>query len=241
MFHGMDDGDTSLEEGLLVQTHATIAHTEQPHRTTLRAAAKPFLASATIRPSKVGGNTAASKERIANLQRNKPIAPGQPPPQYRVKDRFVSLPDESSYQPRLSDEFIRPEDGEVPSIFQDFDAAQGSRGRITSYCVAETIDRKLLMELLKRDSVLSIEIFPEVVYARCERPNNDGVRTRSDVFFFDYGTVCFKLAAPACMPGSLAHCFLSGGHLGHDLAGGAAVRGEGQGGVLRRSVGRCGD
>lgn len=188
----MDDEHNSLEEGLL-HAHATAttsAPTAQPlNRTTLRAAAKPLLASATVRHAKLGGNAAASKERIANLQRNKPIAPGQPPPQYRVKDRFVSLPDESSYQPRLSDEYIRQEDGDVPSILQDFDAAQGSRGRITSYCVAETIDRKLLMELLKRDSVLSIEIFPEVVYARCERPSNDGVKTRSDVFFFDYGTV----------------------------------------------------
>ncbi len=189
----MDDGDSSLEEGLLPQAHAVLLQTgtnpAQQNRTALRAGAKPFLTSASMRPSKVSGSATTSKERLANLQRNKPIAPGQPPPQYRAKDRFVSLPDESSYQPRLSDEFNRPENGEMPSIFQDFDAAQGSRGRITSYCVAETIDRKLLMELLKRDSVLSIEVFPEVVYARCERPSNDGVRTRSDVFFFDYGTV----------------------------------------------------
>lgn len=134
-------------------------------------------------------SAAASKERLANLQRNKPIAPGQPPPQYRAKDRFVSLPDESSYQPRLSDEYPRPDGGEVPSIFQDFDTAQDTRGRITSYCVAETIDRKLLMDLLKKDTVLSVESFPEVVYARCEMPGSGGVKTRSDVFFFDYGTV----------------------------------------------------
>eukprot|EP00205_Picochlorum_sp_RCC944_P003551 CAMPEP_0182613542 /NCGR_PEP_ID=MMETSP1330-20130603/26063_1 /TAXON_ID=464278 /ORGANISM="Picochlorum sp., Strain RCC944" /LENGTH=80 /DNA_ID=CAMNT_0024833265 /DNA_START=61 /DNA_END=300 /DNA_ORIENTATION=+ len=80
----MDDEHNSLEEGLL-HAHATAttsAPTAQPlNRTTLRAAAKPFLASATVRHAKLGGNAAASKERIANLQRNKPIAPGQPPPQ----------------------------------------------------------------------------------------------------------------------------------------------------------------
>jgi uncharacterized Rmd1/YagE family protein len=135
-------------------------------------------------PRRGGISSTASKERLANLQRNKPIAPGQPPPQYRVKDRFVSLPDSGEYQPRLSDELSR-DDGQSPSIFQDFNAAGDARGRITSYCISETIDRKLLDDVLKRNDVVSMESFPEVVYARHQ--TQSGVR--ADVFYFDYGTV----------------------------------------------------
>ena len=157
--------------------------------------AKPFASNKRPGTQKAG---IPSKERLANLQRNKPIAPGQPPPQYRAKDRFVSLPDEEEYKPRLSEEFDRP-DGQAPSIFEDFDGTgQGSRGRITSYCVAESIDRKPLMELLKAaPGVLSVEVFPEVVYARHETLGAGGIAAKSDVFYFDYGTVvCWGMSLP---------------------------------------------
>jgi len=162
----------------------------------LRVTAKPFASNKRPGTQKAG---IPSKERLSNLQRNKPIAPGQPPPQYRAKDRFVSLPDEEEYKPRLSEEFERP-DGQAPrSIFEDFDGTgQGSRGRITSYCVAESIDRKPLMELLKgAPGVLSVEVFPEVVYARHETLGAGGIATKSDVFYFDYGAVvCWGMSLP---------------------------------------------
>ena len=148
--------------GNMGSSTSTSNHQQQQRSTNLRVAAKPF-ASKRPGPKTNINLSATSKERLANLQRNKPIAPGQPPPQYRTKDRYVHLPDEEEYRPRLSEEYQRPDGGEPPSsIFEDFDgAAQGARGRITSYCVAESIDRKSLMELLKSTpGVLSVEVFP---------------------------------------------------------------------------------
>jgi uncharacterized Rmd1/YagE family protein len=140
-----------------------------------------------------------NRERLSNLKPGKPIAPGQPPPQYRVKDRFVSLPDadldkdhDGAFYHRLSDEFRREEDYISQAVFQDIE--QGNfgdvRGRITSYCVAETIDRALLTESLRKNSVTGIQIFPEVVYARHKSISlRSGREIYNDVFYFDYGTV----------------------------------------------------
>jgi uncharacterized Rmd1/YagE family protein len=163
---------------------------------------------AVVTQSKIGPRPL---QRVAapTLKPGKPIAPGQPPPQYRMKDRFVSLPDaegdgkKASYYGRLSDEYQREDGGmlqqQVPSIFQDVEqgvspfASGDARGRITSYCVAETIDRKLLTESLMKTKVANIQSFPEVLYARHEsyskNRNGPGRVVYSDVFYFDYGTV----------------------------------------------------
>lgn len=117
----------------------------------------------------------------------KPIAPGQPPPQYRVKDRFVSLPDEVQGQSRLSDEFLTQDRG-VPTIFDDLEQGSEVRGRITSYCVAESLDRKELVEGLRMKKIAT-QSYPEVVYARHESMTDDGRLSYADVFYFDYGVV----------------------------------------------------
>eukprot|EP00889_Picochlorum_renovo_P007790 jgi/Picre1/34820/NNA_002286.t1 len=62
------------------------------------------------------------------------------------------------------------------------------RGRITSYCIAETLDRKHLTETLRRNKI-GVQSFPEVLHARHETFSPSGRLSLADVFYFDYGVV----------------------------------------------------
>ena len=115
-----------------------------------------------------------------NIKPGKPIAPGQPPQQNRIKDRFVSLPESEGDEDRKVTE--------RPSIFDDLEQGGDVSGRITSYCVAESIDRKVLEETLHLMNV-SMQAYPEALYARHEYMGERGNLTVADVFYFDYGVV----------------------------------------------------
>lgn len=142
---------------------------------------------ALMAPANTGGGGRLHKPVI---KPRKPIAPGQPPPQHRMKDRFVSLPEEVQKPQneffRRSDEFLPMSD--IPSIFHDVEQGGDVRGRITSYCIAETLDRKHLTETLRRNKI-GVQSFPEVLHARHETFSPSGRLSLADVFYFDYGVV----------------------------------------------------
>lgn len=134
------------------------------------------------------------------------IAPGQPMPTGRQKDKFVPLPDEEDNEPaaHLHEQQVQPSQIHYvnPALFEDLPMEVGHppppppmfidnssrRGRITFYCVAETFDRKKLEELLKMTyppgTVLS---YPDVFYV--EYIKGVGDQPGGDCFFFDYGVV----------------------------------------------------
>jgi uncharacterized Rmd1/YagE family protein len=126
----------------------------------------------------------------------KPLAPGQPAAPARARDRFISLPDElHPAPPVLAEEAAAG----VPTIFEDLvqgDVA-GARGRITTYCVAESIDRKALeLRLRERDATLPLHSFPDVIYGRYETVRSSGEVACGDVFYFDYGVIVLWNLAP---------------------------------------------
>jgi uncharacterized Rmd1/YagE family protein len=87
----------------------------------------------------------------------------------------------------------------VPTIFEDLVESDiaGARGRITTYCVAEGIDRKQLeLRLRERDSTSPLHSFPDVLYGRYESIKPSGEVTCGDVFYFDYGVVVLWNLAP---------------------------------------------
>lgn len=122
----------------------------------------------------------------------KPIAPGQPAPPNRVRDRFVSLPDDLHAPEKVPDESAAA--AGVPTIFEDLvqgDVA-GTRGRINAYCISESIDREALeVRLRERDSTAPLYSFPDVLYGRYESIRSNGEPTCGDIFYFDYGVVVF--------------------------------------------------
>jgi uncharacterized Rmd1/YagE family protein len=126
----------------------------------------------------------------------KRIAPGQPAPPNRIRDRFVSLPDELRGPPEDALGAAEAEAAGVPTIFEDL-VVQGDhaaiRGRITAYCIAESLDRKALERRLREheDSTNLLHSFEEVLYARYETHRSTGEQIRGDVFMFDYGVVVF--------------------------------------------------
>lgn len=80
------------------------------------------------------------------------------------------------------------------SIFDDLEDVYDKdlRGRITSYCVAESIERKILQEELKsRQDVVAQENYSEVLYVKHAYQRDPGSQNLSfaDVFYFDYGVV----------------------------------------------------
>jgi hypothetical protein len=114
----------------------------------------------------------------------KAIAPGQPPAPGRIRDRFISLPDE------LQGEVAPPEASEVPTIFEDLIREDGSsmRGRITVYCVAESVDRKALELRLKEiGGAALLHQYPDVLYGQLQEPTY----AHGDIFYFDYGVLAF--------------------------------------------------
>lgn len=126
---------------------------------------------------------AAQARRLARPG-GKAIAPGQPPAPGRVRDRFISLPDE------LQGEGVPLQDQptEVPAIFEDLihqDGA-GMRGRITVYCIAESIDRKALELRLKEIGGGAIlHQYPDVMYGQLQ----EATHSHGDIFYFDYGVL----------------------------------------------------
>ena len=59
----------------------------------------------------------------------------------------------------------------MPTIFEDLvqPDGEGMRGRITTYCVAESIDRKALeLHLRERNTTAPQHSFPDVLYGRYE-------------------------------------------------------------------------
>lgn len=82
---------------------------------------------------------------------------------------------------------------QVPTIFEDLmpaDGAAGRRGRITLYCVGESIDRKALeLRLRERGGSYLLQQYPDVLYGQVETAQDGGVDTA--VFYFDYGVIAF--------------------------------------------------
>ncbi|KFM27910.1 Sporulation protein RMD1 [Auxenochlorella protothecoides] len=72
------------------------------------------------------------------------------------------------------------------------------RGRITIYCIAESLDRKSLeLRLRERGGVALLHTFPDVLYGQYEDYEGDELVT-GDVFYFDYGViVCWGLSQAA--------------------------------------------
>lgn len=126
-------------------------------------------APSTSRPAGRVGGPASSSGGGSTLQRRGVIAPGQPLPAGRQRDKFVPLPDEegsgeernqyASLPPISFGNLPTPAIFEdlpfgaplIPSVLQQIVAADetSKRGRITLYCVSESFDRKKLDELLK--------------------------------------------------------------------------------------------
>jgi len=144
-----------------------------------------FIGRRVSAPTSADGRTRS--QRVINP--GKPIAPGQPGPPNRVRDRFVSLPDELPPAEEVSTG--------VPTIFEDLVEGSGVRGRITTYCISESIDRKELeLYLRERDSSALLHSFPDVIYSRYQaRGRLDEPVVWGDVFYFDYGViVCWNLS-----------------------------------------------
>jgi len=142
--------------------------------------------------------------KTAAIKPGKPLAPGQPAPQTRAKQRFVSLPETNKgdegagmQQQQHVDGQMHPEVGTEQqrlSIFDDLEDVHDKdlRGRITSYCVAESIDRKILIEELKsRQDAVAQEAYSEVLYVKHAYQRDPGSQNLSfaDVFYFDYGVI----------------------------------------------------
>lgn len=112
-----------------------------------------------------------------------------------MRDRFVSLPDELQIGITPSEDAVA---AGVPTIFEDLVEGSGVRGRITTYCVAESIDRKALeLHLRERDSTSPLHSFPDVIYGRYEAVGANGSdATLGDVFYFDYGVIVIWNLSP---------------------------------------------
>ncbi|PSC74837.1 Sporulation RMD1 [Micractinium conductrix] len=130
---------------------------------------------------------AMAQRRPAPKTSVKVVAPGQPAPPARSRDRFVSLPDElQGEQPQG----LLPD--VTPTIFEDLlEDGAGMRGRITVYCVAESLDRKALeLRLRERGGAALLHQYPDVLYGLYES-SKDGEVARGEVFYFDYGCLAF--------------------------------------------------
>ena len=167
-----------------------------------------------------GGGETRSRQHGLGVGRGtaggKWIAPGQPAPPNRVRDRFVSLPDEFRGPLQGPDGAAEVEAAAVPTIFEDLimrGGEAGLRGKITTYCVSESIDRKVLEAGLREQSTtVALHSFEDVIYARYEshKPNIDPVW--GDIFYFDYGVIVSSFLASllllACHGMCVNHSFV---------------------------------
>ena len=77
---------------------------------------------------------------------------------------------------------------------QDQPVDPGTRGRITMYCVAESLDRKMLDKKLKeRGPRFLLHSYSESLYGQYGSLGEEPV---GDVFYFDYGVVAFWGLSP---------------------------------------------
>lgn len=112
------------------------------------------------------------------------IAPGQAAPGPRVRDKFVPLPVDVDDVPQAE----RPEpslgparEGEQPEV------GPGTRGRITVYCVSDSLDREMLDKRLKqRGPQFLLHSYPDALYGQYSELEHGVV---GDVLYFDYGVV----------------------------------------------------
>ena len=74
---------------------------------------------------------------------------------------------------------------------QDIEAEPPSaRGRITIYCLAESLDRKLLQRKLEeRGPRFLMHKYPDVLYGQYSAPGAE--HAAGDIFYFDYGCITF--------------------------------------------------
>ena len=75
---------------------------------------------------------------------------------------------------------------------QDIEAEPVSaRGRITIYCLAESLDRKLLQRKLEeRGPRFLLHKYPDVLYGQYSVPGSTE-QPCGDIFYFDYGCITF--------------------------------------------------
>ncbi len=96
----------------------------------------------------------------------------------RQKDKFVPLPDSDT-----GGGLLEGNAGAVPSIFEDLEPAEEVKGRITVYCIAESIDRKTLELSIKAAYPTPVlHSYPDVIHLNL--PVEDS-KMGGDVFFFD--------------------------------------------------------
>jgi hypothetical protein len=118
------------------------------------------------------------------------VAIGIPQVVVRQKDKFVPLPDSDT-----GGGLLEGNAGAVPSIFEDLEPAEEVKGRITVYCIAESIDRKTLELSIKAAYPTPVlHSYPDVIHLNL--PVEDS-KMGGDVFFFDVST----LVLPGLMPG----------------------------------------
>ncbi|KAL4859482.1 Sporulation protein RMD8 [Chlorella vulgaris] len=138
--------------------------------------------------SPAGVEPAAPRRPAPKPSTTKVVAPGQPAPPGRSRDRFISLPDELQGDGQM----VVPELS--PTIFEDLpglDVEAGTRGRITVYCIAESLDRKALeLRLRERGGSALLHQYPDVLYGLYESAK-EGEPCRGECFYFDYGAVAF--------------------------------------------------
>ncbi|KAK9822191.1 hypothetical protein WJX81_000989 [Elliptochloris bilobata] len=130
-------------------------------------------------------------QRVNQPTVNRTIAPGQASPGMRSKEKFISLPEELA-EPAEQLERALSASVDVPqTLFEDIEAEPPSaRGRITIYCLAESLDRKLLQRKLEeRGSRFLLHKYPDVLYGQYSTPGAE--HSSGDIFYFDYGCITF--------------------------------------------------
>lgn len=162
--------------------HVPLLSTSPPLRPTLGPVQARRTSPAPVRPP--SGGQLLSRAKVQQT-----IAPGQPIPSGRQKDKFVPLPEEDDDEEAVPQSSFLFED--LPPNYEPSEF--NSKGRITFYCIAENLDRNKLDQLLKDvygpDAVKS---YPDVFYV--EYLKGDRYNPGGDVFFFDYGVVaCWGL------------------------------------------------
>ncbi|BDA47956.1 Required for meiotic nuclear division protein 1 homolog [Coccomyxa sp. Obi] len=122
------------------------------------------------------------------------LAPGQPAPGARSKEKFVSLPEE------LEELELPPPQLEVPpSLFEDLNIndriSTAPKQRISVYCIAESLDRKMLEKKLEaRGPRWLVSKYPDVLYGQYS--SLESGQPTGDIFYFDYGCVSFWNLTP---------------------------------------------
>ncbi|KAF5827211.1 hypothetical protein DUNSADRAFT_1131 [Dunaliella salina] len=138
---------------------------------------KPLLGDLQLNHQQDGVAASAQDTRQAAIINR---APGKVPMHVtaRQRDKLVPLPDEKGPVSGVQDHLPKEASTSVH---------QGAPGRITAYCIAEALNRKLLEVLLAQmypeANLLS---YPDVLQLSLGEP---GSLLPKEVFFFDYGVV----------------------------------------------------